>query len=97
MNQQTNSPQADESRRRPVKTLRIGALSASVWRQESNQGPFMTASFQRSYRDGEECKFSGSFRRQDLPTLRLLVDLVRKWLLEFDDTKPAATGPAREG
>ncbi len=52
----------------PERTFRIGACSASVFKNEAEgKRPFRSVNIQRSYKDGEETKYSSSFTLSDLP------------------------------
>ena len=72
---------AEQQPNRPVKVLKIGNLSASVWKRDGEHGPWYTTTFQRAYKDGEEWKFSNSFGKEHLGNLRLLVDLARNFII----------------
>jgi hypothetical protein len=53
---------------KPVKKLKIGAIDAAVWENESKSGnKFFTTTIERSYKSGEEWKKTNSFRTGDLP------------------------------
>src|SRR5271169_2041421 len=54
------------STNQPIHKIRHGAISASIWRQETEKGPMFNVSFQRSYKDAEEWKSSTSFGAQNL-------------------------------
>ncbi|TWT48957.1 hypothetical protein [Botrimarina hoheduenensis] len=55
----------------PEATFRLGSVSATVFVQETGSGDdkrsFRTVNLQRSYRDGDQTKYSGSFTAADLP------------------------------
>lgn len=56
-----------DARNRPAETLREGTLKATIWRNESESGPFHTVSLARTYKDGEgELRDSASFRAKDM-------------------------------
>lgn len=38
---------------RPVETLRDGALKAAIWKNESENGDFFAVTFARTYKDGK--------------------------------------------
>ena len=58
-----------EKENKPVETVRYGAISASIWRHESDNGTWFNVTFSRSYKDGKEWKHADSFGRDDLLTL----------------------------
>lgn len=70
----------------PEATFRLGSVSATVFVQETGNGDdkrsFRTVSLQRSYRDGDQTKYSGSFTAGDLPaairTLQLAQEHVER-------------------
>jgi len=59
------------SRNRPVEKIRVGQIEASIWRNEGKNGPYLTVSFERRYRDAEngEWRSLRSFRSSDLFSL----------------------------
>jgi hypothetical protein len=54
---------------KPVETVRYGTISASIWRNETDNGTWFNVTFSRSYNDGKEWKHTDSFGRDDLLTL----------------------------
>jgi hypothetical protein len=69
---------------KPIRTIRHNGISASVWRNETEKGPFYSVTFQRSYKDGEEWKTTQSFGRNNL----LLLSLIASRAFEFILTLP---------
>jgi hypothetical protein len=67
---QSTQPQNDEtpsSARRPVKTVRHGNVEIAIWRNESEKGPFYSASAPTiRYNDNGEWKDGSSFGRHEL-------------------------------
>ena len=52
---------------RPIQTLRDGALSASIWKNEAENGAFYSVTFGRTYTDDNEQPHSAdSFSGADL-------------------------------
>jgi len=64
----------------PVQKIRHGAVSASIWRQETAKGPMFNVTFQRAYKDGETWKNSSSFGRKDLLVLGLIAARAFEWI-----------------
>ena len=64
----------------PVHRIRHGAISASIWRQETDKGPMFNVTFQRSYKDGEAWKTSSSFGRQNLLVLSFIAARAFEWI-----------------
>jgi hypothetical protein len=44
---------SDNTKNRPVETLRDGAIKAAIWKNESENGAFFNVTFARTYRDAE--------------------------------------------
>lgn len=64
----------------PVHQIRQGAVSASIWRQQTDKGPMFNVTFQRSYKDGETWKTSASFGRNNLLVLSLVAARAFEWI-----------------
>ena len=65
---------------KPVHKIRHGAVSASIWRQETEKGPMFNVTFQRAYREGDEWKNSESFGRKDLLVISLIAARAFEWI-----------------
>ena len=63
-----------EAKTQPVETMRDGALKAAFWKNESENGPFFTVTFERTYRDGEEVKSASGFSGTQLLQLSHLAE-----------------------
>ena len=60
---------------KPVKSLRFGAIEASIWENESADGrPTHSVTFARSYKVGDDWKTSTSFRTEHLLLLAKAAD-----------------------
>jgi len=53
--------QNKQAGKRPIHTVRFGALKAAVWLNETSVGPIHNVTVSRSYKDGDSWKDSGSF------------------------------------
>lgn len=92
MNQQNNS-----ENRQPVKRLRDGTVGASIWRQESQNGPFFNVTLERSYQDdNEQWQYSNSLGRYDLLSASKLLDRAHTWIVN-EDARLKAEARAKEG
>jgi hypothetical protein len=74
----------NRSKQQPVHQIRHGAISASIWKQETEKGPVFNVTFQRSYKDGDDWKNSNSFGRHNL----LVVGLIAARAFEWIGTQP---------
>ncbi len=71
----------DAPKQRPAQTIRFGRLKATIWRQESDKGPWYSVVLTRTYRDqAGNWQSSGSFGRDDLLLLAKLVDQAHTWI-----------------
>jgi hypothetical protein len=69
---------------KPVRVIRIGSLSASVWRREGKENDFFTVTANRAYKDGDTWKYSDSFGRDDLLTVAKLLDLAHTAICKLE-------------
>jgi hypothetical protein len=69
-----------KSNNQPVHKIRHGAVSASIWQQDTDKGPLFNVTFQRAYKDGENWKNSGSFGRNNLLVLSLIAARAFEWI-----------------
>lgn len=66
---------------KPVHTIRLGNVAASVWERTGKRGTFHEVTVQRSYKgkDGKPA-YTGSFNARDLDTLKAALDLAAAFL-----------------
>ena len=69
-------------RNQPVHEVRLGAIKAAIWQNETDVGVRYNVTFERLYRDGEAWKSTGSFGRDDLLLLGKVADLAHSWIIE---------------
>ncbi len=60
--------------RSPLRMIRSGGLSVSIWLNETKRGAMFTVSLSRSYRAGDAWKRTSSFREEDLPGLTKAIE-----------------------
>lgn len=76
MTDRHNDPQEDrttEKTREPADVVRDGALKASIWRNEGENGPFYSTTFARTYEDRDgNLQDAHSFSGTDLLKLKEL-------------------------
>lgn len=75
---------SEQTKKRPVHEVRIGAVKAAIWRNDSSNGPWYAVTFERVYKDGDEWKSTASFGRDDLLALAKVSDQAHTWILEQD-------------
>lgn len=57
---------AQSTNKAPVMVIRDGALKASIWENEGENGSYLTTTFARTYTKDGEPKDTNSFGRNDL-------------------------------
>ena len=77
-----------EDKPKPIHEIRLGAIKAAVWKNETSNGVFYNTTFTRLYKDGEEWKTSDSFGRDDLVFLAIIVGRAHSWI--YDQIQAAA-------
>ena len=81
-----NSHHATTPGRRPIQTIRYGAVRAAIWRNVIDNGNASRAVYNvtlsRSYRDGDTWKESNSFSRDDLLVLAKLANEAHTWIFQ---------------
>ncbi len=86
------------SNTKPVDEVRIGAVKAAIWRNETDNGSRFNVTFSRSYKDSEgNWKSTSSFRRDDLLVVAKVADLAHSRIFELRrEEKAAAKEQAEE-
>ncbi|MBI3034484.1 hypothetical protein HYY72_04985 [Candidatus Woesearchaeota archaeon] len=72
---------AESGKRLPEKKFRAGAVAATIWRNESEKGSYATVQIDRSYKDGDSWKSTGSLRVNDLPKAVLVLSKAYDYLV----------------
>ena len=75
-----NQTQVNKSSSQPVHEIRHGAVSASIWKQETHKGSLFNVTFQRSYKDGDTWKNSTNFGRNNLLVVSLIAARAFEWI-----------------
>jgi hypothetical protein len=67
---------------KPVHEIRLGAIKAAIWKNETQTGPRYSATLSRIYRDEKlkEWKRTESFGRDDLLVVAKVADLTHTWI-----------------
>lgn len=69
-----------KAKSQPVHKIRHGAVSGSIWRNDTEKGPAFNVTFQRAYMDGKNWRNSGSFGRRDLLVVGLIAARAFEWI-----------------
>lgn len=65
---------------KPVHEVRLGAIKAAIWKNDTESGVRFNVTFSRLYRDGEDWKSTDSFGRDDLLVLAKVADKAHSWI-----------------
>ena len=70
-----------EKSKKPVHTLRDGAIELAIWRNDGDKGPFFSVTHRRSYKQGDEWKDSDSYSEDDLLRLAKMLYEADTWIV----------------
>ena len=56
----------EKEKQKPVHEVRIGAIKAAVWKNDTEKGARYNTTFTRLYRENDEWQYTDSFGRDDL-------------------------------
>ena len=76
---------------KPIHEVRLGAIKAAVWRNETESGVRYNATFSRLYKDGDSWKSTDSFGRDDLLLLGKVADQAHSWIFAQGQENDSAT------
>lgn len=67
---QDRSTQQSAQSKQPVERVRDSGITASIWENEGQNGPYHNVTLSRSYKDADgQYQNTDSFRKKDLPIL----------------------------
>lgn len=67
---------------RPVHEVRIGAIKAAIWKNETSGGPRFNVTLSRIYKDEDQWRSTDSFGRDDLLLLAKVADQAHSWIVQ---------------
>lgn len=70
------------NKQKPVHEVRLGAIKAAVWKNDTQNGVRYNTTFSRLYKDEDEWKTTDSFGRDDLLVLAKVADRAHSWIHE---------------
>lgn len=65
---------------KPVHEVRLGAIKAAIWKNDTENGVRYNTTIRRLYKDGDEWKDTDSFGRDDLLVVAKVSDLAHTWI-----------------
>ena len=73
-------PPMKNNKQQPTKEIRLGAIKAAVWKNDTEAGVRYNVTFSRLYREGDSWKSTESFGRDDLLLLGKVADQAHSWI-----------------
>ena len=86
-------PASDDSimnKQKPIHEVRIGAIKAAIWKNETEAGVRHNVTFSRLYRDGEQWRSTESFGRDDLLLVAKVADRAHSWICSGQEEESAS-------
>ena len=72
---------SSQTKLRPVHEIRLGAVKATIWPNETANGMRHNVTFARLYKDSDDqWRQTESFGRDDLPLLTKVADQAHDWI-----------------
>ena len=71
-----------QNKTKPIHEVRLGAIKAAVWKNDTSNGVRYNTTFSRLYKDENEWKNTDSFGRDDLLVLGKVADQTHSWIHE---------------
>lgn len=80
---------------RPVHEIRLGKVKASVWKNDTANGPRFNVTFSRIYKSDKGWESSSSFGRDELPLVSKVADMAHTWI--YQQNERSEDGPSASG
>lgn len=71
-----------KTKQQPAHEIRMGAIKATIWENQTATGTRHNVTVSRIYKDGDEWKHTESFGRDDLQLLAKVIDLAHTWIFQ---------------
>ena len=71
-----------ETKTPPVDKVRVGLVTASIWKNQTEKGVFYNVTFERRYKDGDQWKSTHSYGFNDLLDLAKAADLAHTRIID---------------
>ena len=84
------------TKQKPAHEVRLGAIKAAVWRNETQTGARFNVKLSRIYKDGDTWKSTDSFGRDDLLLLAKVADKAHSWIHQQEQEESGNKQPPAE-
>lgn len=91
----TNRKNRNMAKDQPVHEVRLGAIKAAIWKNNTENGVRYNTTFSRLYKDGKDWKHTDSFGRDDLLVLAKVSDTAHSWIHEQEQKDREAAEKAK--
>jgi hypothetical protein len=78
------------AKQQPAHEIRLGAVKATIWENETASGKRYNVTVARLYKDGDRWKRTDGFGRDDLPLLAKVADQAHTWIFGNSHQAPPA-------
>jgi hypothetical protein len=78
---------------KPIHEIRLGAIKAAIWKNDTDAGPRYNTTFSRLFKNGDNWESTDSFGRDDLLLVGKVADHVHSWIFR-QQAQPPAPRPA---
>ncbi len=75
--------------KKPVHEVRLGAIKAAIWANDTQNGVRHNVTLQRLYKDDDEWRSTDSFGRDDLLLVAKVANMAHTWI--FQEGKNGST------
>jgi hypothetical protein len=82
------------TKQKPIHEIRVGAIKAAIWENETTNGTRYNVTISRLYKDGDAWKRTESFGRDDLLVVAKVADQAHTWIIDQSQTKEEAAPEA---
>lgn len=76
------APTMATPKNKPVHEVRLAAVKAAIWKNDTESGVRFNVTITRLYKDGDDWKNTDSFGRDDLLLVAKVADLAHTWICE---------------
>lgn len=78
-----------EKANKPTHEIRLGAIKAAIWKNQTKVGVRYSVTVARLYKDGEKWEQTASFGRDDLLLAAKVLDLAHSWVFQQSEAESA--------